>query len=138
MLRGRGDGSLEFSHRTFPEFLAARHIAALDEEAMIDAVMPDLHKAWWEEVHLLLFGELGGGKGGSGKVERLALSILGASGKPMPFLVPPTHRVLARFGWEDISLDGSFNSGLPNCSVATSLSLFAATANALRQQDRPT
>lgn len=52
LLRGRGDGSLEFNHRTFQEYLAARHIAALDEEPMIEAVMPDLHKAWWQEVHL--------------------------------------------------------------------------------------
>jgi tRNA A37 threonylcarbamoyladenosine biosynthesis protein TsaE len=137
LLRGRGDGSLEFNHRTFQEYLAARHIAALDEEPMIDAVMPDLHKAWWQEVHLLLFGDLGSGKGGSGKVERLVFCILGASGKPMPFLMPLPHPILGPFGREDGCQDGSLSGVLHYYSVATSFSPFAPTANALRQQDRP-
>jgi len=103
LLRGRGDGSLEFSHRTFQEYLAARHIAALDEEPMIDAVMPDLHKAWWREAHLLLFGKLGSGKGGSSKVERLACCIIGASGKPLPFLEPPASLIVRPFSLRRLS-----------------------------------
>jgi predicted NACHT family NTPase len=82
LLRGRGDGTLEFSHRTFQEYLAARHVATLEDEAMLDAVMPHLHAAWWEEVHLLLFGHLGSGKENSGRVERLALCILDATPHP--------------------------------------------------------
>jgi HEAT repeats len=93
LLRGRGDGSLEFSHRTFQEYLAARHLAAMDEEDMIDAVMPHLHEAWWQEVHLLLFGHLGTGKEGSRKIERLTFCILDASPKPLPFLIPPRRSI---------------------------------------------
>jgi HEAT repeat protein len=89
LLRGRGDGSLEFSHRTFQEYLAARHLAAMDEEDMIDVVMPHLHEAWWQEVHLLLFGHLGTGKEGSRKIECLTFCILDSSPKPPPFLTPP-------------------------------------------------
>ena len=102
LLRGRGDGTLEFSHRTFQEYLAARHVATLEDEAMLDAVMPHLHAAWWEEVHLLLFGHLGSGKENSGRVERLALCILDATPHPLPFLMPPRHpwlSVLAAGRW---------------------------------------
>jgi HEAT repeat protein len=101
LLRGRGDGSLEFSHRTFQEYLAARQIAAMDEEAMIDAVMPHLHQAWWQEVHLLLFGHIGSGKDGARKVERLVQSVLSATAKPLPFLTSPTYPALRVFlpGW---------------------------------------
>ena len=97
LLRGRGDGSLEFSHRTFQEYLAARHIGAMKEEPMIDAVMSHLHEAWWDEVLLLLFGEMGSEEGGKHKVEQLALSILGASDRPLPFLTPPAHPVFQPF-----------------------------------------
>ena len=95
LLRGRGDGTLEFSHRTFQEYLAARHLATLDDEAMLDAVMPQLHAAWWEEVHLLLFGHLGSGKENSGRVERLVLCVLDAPRQPLPFLMPPEHPLLS-------------------------------------------
>jgi hypothetical protein len=96
LLQGRGDGSLEFNHRTFQEYLAARHLAAMDEEDMIDAVMPHLHEAWWQEVQLLLFGHLGTGKEGSRKIERLTFCILDASPKPLPFLMPPRRSWLRR------------------------------------------
>ena len=104
---------------------------------MIDAVMPGLHIAWWEEVHLLLFGELGSGRGGSGKVERLAF----------PILVPPVNRCRSWWRQRIVRRDpsrqgdgfrrGSFSSVLPGYLAATSVSPFAATANASRQQDRP-
>jgi hypothetical protein len=68
----------------------------MDEEDMIDAVMPHLHEGWWQEVQLLLFGHLGTGKEGSRKIERLTFSILDASSKPLPFLMPPRHSWLRR------------------------------------------
>jgi hypothetical protein len=87
LLQGRGDGTLQFSHRTFQEYLAARHLASLEEDDMIDQVMVHLHEAWWREVHLLLFGHVGSGKEGASKVERLALSILEATPPPWSFLL---------------------------------------------------
>ena len=59
LLQGRGDGTLEFAHRTFQEYLAARHIAAQPDPDYIDLVMAHLHEAWWREVHLLAIGHLG-------------------------------------------------------------------------------
>ena len=97
ILQGRGDGSLEFSHRTFQEYLAARHLAAIDEEEMLDAIMPHLHEAWWQEVHLLLFGHLGSSKEGSRRVERLAFCILDAVKPPLRLLLPPRHQALHYF-----------------------------------------
>ncbi|MCP4709995.1 MAG: NACHT domain-containing protein, partial [Planctomycetes bacterium] len=56
ILQGRGDGTLEFSHRTFQEYLAARYIASRSDPEYIDLVMKHLHEAWWREVHLLVIG----------------------------------------------------------------------------------
>jgi hypothetical protein len=68
----------------------------MDEEDMIDAVLPHLHEAWWQEVELLLFGHLGAGKEGSRKIERLTFSILDASPKPLSFLMRPRRSWLRR------------------------------------------
>ncbi|NOX60559.1 MAG: NACHT domain-containing protein [Chloroflexi bacterium] len=76
LLQGRGDGSLEFAHRTFQEYLAARHIAAQPDPDHIDLVMPHLHEAWWREVHLLTIGHLGSGSDGAEKASKLLLYIL--------------------------------------------------------------
>ncbi len=98
LLQGRGDGSLEFSHWTFQEYLTARYLATMDEESVIDGVMPHLHQAWWEEVHLLLFGILGTDTEGRLKIERLIFSMLDSSPKqPLPFLMPPRDFSAAEF-----------------------------------------
>lgn len=67
ILQERGDGTLEFSHRTFQEYLAARYIAAQPDPVYIDMVMEHLHEAWWREVHLLVIGHLGSGSDGAEK-----------------------------------------------------------------------
>ncbi|MEK8016178.1 MAG: HEAT repeat domain-containing protein, partial [Candidatus Parabeggiatoa sp.] len=76
LLQGRGDGTLEFSHRTFQEYLAARYIAAQPDPVYIDIVMAHLHEAWWREVHLLVIGHLGSGRDNAEKATRLMLTIL--------------------------------------------------------------
>ncbi|MEM7538855.1 MAG: NACHT domain-containing protein, partial [Chloroflexota bacterium] len=86
ILQGRGDGSLEFAHRTFQEYLAARHIAVHKYPDYIDMVMPHLHDQWWSEVHLLVIGYLGAGRENSDKTERLLITMLAQSGHPLPFL----------------------------------------------------
>ena len=87
LLQGRGDGTLEFSHRTFQEYLAARYIAAQPD--YIDLVMPHLHKAWWREVHLLVMGHLGSGSDTALKAEKLMLTILSVYKEPNALLLPP-------------------------------------------------
>ena len=48
-----------FSHLTFQEYLAARHIAYRDD--YIAFLKPRLHDSWWQEVVLLTVGHLGSG-----------------------------------------------------------------------------
>jgi HEAT repeat protein/energy-coupling factor transporter ATP-binding protein EcfA2 len=92
LLQGRGDDTLEFTHRTFQEYLAARHIAALPEPIYIDTVMVHLHQAWWREVHLLVIGHLGSSGGGDAeRAERLLLTILNVYKAPSRWLLPPTN-----------------------------------------------
>ncbi len=86
ILQGRGDGSLEFAHRTFQEYLAARYIAAQPDPAYIDLVMPHLHDAWWREVHLLTIGELGSRQATAEKASRLIFTIIHAHKPPLWFL----------------------------------------------------
>jgi len=110
LLQGRGDGTLEFTHRTFQEYLAARHIAALPDPIYIDRVMAHLHQAWWREVHLLVIGHLGScGGGDAEKAERLLLTILNVYKAPSRWLLPPTNqwlfllnlgKWLPRFQWQ--------------------------------------
>ncbi|MBV7328162.1 HEAT repeat domain-containing protein [Chloroflexi bacterium TSY] len=76
ILQGRGDGSLEFAHRTFQEYLAARHIAAQASPDYIDMVMAHLHEAWWREVHQLVIGYLGAGQDKAQQASQLLLTIL--------------------------------------------------------------
>lgn len=82
LLSGRGDGSLEFAHRTFQEYLAARHIAIQPYPDYIDLVMEHLHEAWWREVHLLVAGHLGSSKGGVTKASSLIQTILAQNQPP--------------------------------------------------------
>ena len=44
LIQGRGDGTLEFPHRTFQEYLAARYIAGQSGDDVIDLFMPKLTK----------------------------------------------------------------------------------------------
>ncbi len=76
LLQGRGDGTLEFMHRTFQEYLTARYIADQPYPDYIDLVMEHLHEAWWREVHLLVIGYLGSGSGGAEKASMLMHTIL--------------------------------------------------------------
>lgn len=76
LLQGRGDGSLEFAHRTFQEYLAARYIAAQPDPDYIDLVMEHLHEAWWREVHLLIIAYLGSGLDGAERASALIQTIL--------------------------------------------------------------
>jgi len=88
ILQGRGDGTLEFSHRTFQEYLAARYIARQADPVYIDLVMKHLHEAWWREVHLLVIGHLGSGSDTAWKAEKLMLTILPVYKKPNALLLP--------------------------------------------------
>jgi predicted NACHT family NTPase len=92
LLQGRGDGTLEFTHRTFQEYLAARYIASQPEPEYIDLVMNHLHEAWWREVHLLVIGHLGSSSDTAKKAERLMLTILNVYKEPSSWLLPPTGK----------------------------------------------
>jgi len=74
LLQKRGDGTLEFIHRVFQEYLTARYIAVQDN--YIDLVMEHLHEVWWRETHLLVISYLGSGVGNAKKAEHLLLTIL--------------------------------------------------------------
>ncbi len=82
LLQERGDGTLEFAHRTFQEYLAARYIAAQPFPDYIDLVMRHLHEVWWREVHLLVVGHLGSGSEGAERASRLLLTVLHAARRP--------------------------------------------------------
>ncbi|MFN8486903.1 MAG: HEAT repeat domain-containing protein [Caldilineaceae bacterium] len=86
LLQGRGDGTLEFTHRTFQEYLAARHIAAQPYPDYIDWVMVHLHEAWWREVHLLVIGYLGSSSATADKATALLQAILAYIPPPWPWL----------------------------------------------------
>jgi len=99
ILQGRGDGTLEFSHRTFQEYLAARYIARHPDPVYIDLVMEHLHEAWWREVHLLVIGHLGSGSDTASKAEKLMLTILQKVYKPPnPLLLPYKRLNFISFG----------------------------------------
>ncbi|MCL4861347.1 MAG: HEAT repeat domain-containing protein, partial [Caldilineaceae bacterium] len=95
LLQGRGDGSLEFMHRTFQEYLAARHIAAQPDPDYIDLVMKDLHIAWWREVHLLVIGYLGSSSATAERASRLLLAILTVQPAPWPWLRATSLKAIA-------------------------------------------
>ncbi|MCK5525055.1 MAG: HEAT repeat domain-containing protein, partial [Thiomargarita sp.] len=97
ILQGRGDGTLEFSHRTFQEYLAARYIAKQADPVYIDFVMKHLHEAWWREVHLLVIGHLGSGSDTAEKAEKLMLTILPVYKKPNLLLLPYKRFNLGKF-----------------------------------------
>ncbi|RKZ82394.1 MAG: hypothetical protein DRR16_19800 [Candidatus Parabeggiatoa sp. nov. 3] len=105
LLQGRGDGTLEFSHRTFQEYLAARYIAAQPDPVYIDIVMAHLHEAWWQEVHLLVIGHLGSGRDNAEKATRLMLTILNVYKAPNRWLLYPRVWWLRWFNpdkdWQD-------------------------------------
>jgi len=102
LLQGRGDGTLEFSHRTFQEYLAARYIAAQADPVYIDIVMAHLHEAWWREVHLLVIGHLGSGRDNAEKATRLMLTILNVYKAPNRWLLYSKNlgTRLPRFQWQ--------------------------------------
>ncbi len=86
LLQGRGDGTLEFTHRTFQEYLAARYIAAQPYPGYIDWVMVHLHEAWWREVHLLVIGYLGSSSATADRATALLQAILAYIPAPWPWL----------------------------------------------------
>ncbi|HEC84326.1 MAG TPA: NACHT domain-containing protein, partial [Thioploca sp.] len=93
LLQGRGDGTLEFMHRTFQEYLTARFIAAQPREVCIDLVMTHLHEAWWREVHLLVIGHLGTDSGENAETaSQLLLHILQVYKPPSRWLLPPRKK----------------------------------------------
>jgi HEAT repeat protein len=98
LLQGRGDGTLEFTHRTFQEYLAARYIAS--QEDYIDLIMAHLHEAWWREVHLLATAHLGTNDDGKQKVERLLLTILNYYPNPSPWLLPSKRKFFNPARWK--------------------------------------
>jgi HEAT repeat protein len=86
LLQGRGDGTLEFTHRTFQEYLAARYIAIQAYPIYIDLVMAHLHEAWWREVHLLVISHLGSSSDRAPQVAVLVAQILNVYPPPHSFL----------------------------------------------------
>jgi HEAT repeat protein len=100
LLQGRGDGTLEFTHRTFQEYLAARYIAKQAEAVCIDIVMTHLHEEWWREVHLLVIGHLGSGGDTAEKATRLLLTILNDAYKAPSRWLLLVGRWLPRLQWQ--------------------------------------
>ena len=89
LLQKRSDGTLEFVHRCWQEYLAARYIAVQPETVVIDKIMTHLYEGWWREVHLLVIGYLGSERDGSDQVTRLMLTILNVYKAPSRWLLPP-------------------------------------------------
>lgn len=101
LLQGRGDGTLEFTHRTFQEYLAARYLADTQtSDVCIDEVMQNLHSEWWSEVYLLLIGHLGSANSGieqKEKAEKILLQVLKTYSAPTKFL--NENRWFRKFGF---------------------------------------
>jgi HEAT repeat protein/energy-coupling factor transporter ATP-binding protein EcfA2 len=83
LLQYMGDDRYGFPHQTFQEYLAARYIAAQPDPEYIDLVMPHLHEAWWQQVHLLTIAHLGSSGAEAEKASALLLTILQAYPPPL-------------------------------------------------------
>jgi hypothetical protein len=98
LLQYIGDDRYGFPHLTFQEYLAARYIAAQPDPEYIDLVMMNLHKAWWQEVHLLTIAHLGSGNVGASKASTLILAILHVYTLPSWILRSSRNRWLRQIG----------------------------------------
>lgn len=95
LLSDRGDGTFEFVHLTFQEYLAARHIAAQDYPVYLDSFMMHYLEPWWQEVHLLTMGHLGSTGDTAEKASQIILAMLRLHSPPLRPL-RPTHPLSTR------------------------------------------
>jgi HEAT repeat protein len=90
LLQRQGADLYGFPHRTFQEYLAARHIATFDLDRCTDLLMGHLHEEWWREVHLLTIGRLGAEGGTGPEPVRLIQALMHAYA--LPGAPPLPHR----------------------------------------------